>query len=110
MGCLLPQSGRVLWRRHPARPLGNPSTPAAAFEQIDAWRQAPSLRILRDTEDNLDLLKELALEGSVIGAMIHDARVASCCLSHGIDELWSVDRNFSRFPRLRHRNPLADLR
>jgi predicted nucleic acid-binding protein len=31
----------------------------------------------------------------------------SCCLSHGIDELWTVDRDFSRFPRLRCRNPLT---
>ena len=33
----------------------SPSTPATAFDQIDAWRQSPSLRILRDTEDSLDL-------------------------------------------------------
>lgn len=84
-----------------------PSSPTEVFDQIDAWRGSPSLRILHDTEDGLDLLKELALAGSVIGGMIHDARVAACCLSHGIDELWTIDRDFSRFPRLRHRNPLA---
>jgi toxin-antitoxin system PIN domain toxin len=86
----------------------SPSTPAAAFDQIDTWRESPSLRVLHDTEDSPELLKELALAGSVIGGMIHDARVAACCLGHGIDELWTVDRDFSRFPRLRHRNPLAD--
>ncbi len=86
----------------------SPSTPAMAFDQLDAWRESPSLRMLHDTEDCIDPLKELALGGSVSGGMIHDARVASCCLSHGIDELWTVDRDFSRFPRLRHRNPLAD--
>jgi len=83
------------------------STPTQAFDQIDAWRESPGLRLLHDTEDCPDLLKELALNGTVTGGMIHDARIVSCCLSHGIDELWTVDRDFSRFPRLRCRNPLA---
>jgi predicted nucleic acid-binding protein len=37
---------------------------------------------------------------------VHDARIAALCLSHGVYELWSGDRDFSRFPALRVRNPL----
>ncbi len=40
------------------------------------------------------------------GAAIHDARIAAICLSHGVAELWSADRDFSRFPTLSVRNPL----
>ena len=36
-----------------------------------------------------------------------DARIAAICLSHGVTELWTVDRDFSRFPDLRVRDPLA---
>lgn len=40
------------------------------------------------------------------GALIHDARIAACCLTGGVGELWTVDRDFSRFPALKTRNPL----
>jgi hypothetical protein len=38
---------------------------------------------------------------------VHDARVAGLCLAHGVRELWTADRDFSRFPRLATSNPLA---
>jgi uncharacterized protein len=41
------------------------------------------------------------------GAMVHDARVAALCLHHGVRELWTADRDFSRFPDLSTRNPLV---
>lgn len=84
-----------------------PSRPEQAMEQIAAWRESPSLRILHDAEDSLEVLGQLALGGAVTGGMVHDARIVACCLVHGVDELWTVDRDFSRFPRLRYRNPLA---
>ena len=33
--------------------------------------------------------------------------IAALCLGHGVRELWSADRDFSRFPDLRVRNPLV---
>ena len=85
---------------------GQPSSPRAAIDQIEAWRESPSLRVLHDTEHSLDLLQDLAVNAAITGAMIHDARIAVCCTVHGVDELWTVDRDFSRFPQLRCRNPL----
>lgn len=84
-----------------------PSTPAVAVRQIQAWRASPSLRILHDSSGSLDLLNDLAVANHVVGGMIHDARIAVCCLINGVDELWTIDRDFSRFPRLRCRNPLV---
>ena len=91
--------GRI-WKR--------PSTPAQAFKQIQAWRESPSLRILSDDENSLDCLGRLAIDGKVHGALIHDARIAASCLSHGVRELWTVDRDFSRFPELKTANPLIN--
>ncbi len=34
-------------------------------------------------------------------------RIAAICLANGISELLSVDRDFTRFPALRVRNPLV---
>jgi predicted nucleic acid-binding protein len=41
------------------------------------------------------------------GPKVHDARVAALCLQHGASELWTIDRDFSRFPGLKLRNPLV---
>ena len=46
----------------------------------------------------------IALDTNVL---VYDARVAALCLHHGVRELWSADRDFSRFPGLRVSNPLA---
>jgi toxin-antitoxin system PIN domain toxin len=84
-----------------------PSTPEQAIDQIRAWRESPSLRILCDTPGVLDELAAFATKGRVRGALIHDARIAACCLVGGVGEFWTVDRDFSRFPALKTRNPLV---
>jgi hypothetical protein len=83
-----------------------PMRMADAAEAVRVLQHAPHLHLLYDQETSLSTLLEIATEGLVAGAMIHDARIAACCLAHGVAELWSCDRDFSRFPRLRVRNPL----
>jgi len=84
-----------------------PSTPIEAQDQIAAWQESPSLRVLTDSPEDLSRLLELANAAKVQGPMIHDARIANCCLSHGVKELWTVDRDFGRFKELNTRNPLV---
>ncbi len=86
---------------------GAESTPAQAFKQLDVWTSAPSNVLLTETEDTFRHLSALALAGGIKGAAIHDARIAAICLSHGIEELLTADRDFSRFARLKTRNPFA---
>jgi len=45
--------------------------------------------------------------GLVTGPQVHDARVAALCQLHGVRELWTADRDFSRFAGLVVRNPLV---
>ena len=45
-------------------------------------------------------------DGRITGAQVHDARVAALCRQHGVRELWSADRDFSRFNGLAVVNPL----
>jgi hypothetical protein len=40
------------------------------------------------------------------GPLVHDARVAALCAQHGVRELWSADRDFSRMEAVEIRNPL----
>ncbi len=84
-----------------------PSSIAGALEQVDAWLSSPSLVLLSETGSYWLRLRGLAEAGMIDGARIHDARVAALCLLHGVRELWTADRDFSRFPALTTHNPLA---
>jgi len=41
------------------------------------------------------VLRQTVLEGKMQGPMVHDARIAALCQQHGIQELWTADRDFS---------------
>jgi predicted nucleic acid-binding protein len=40
-------------------------------------------------------------------SIVTHPRIAALCLTHGVRALWTADRDFSRFPRLRTVNPLV---
>jgi uncharacterized protein len=83
-----------------------PSTTAQACAQIAAWLGSPSLILISEGSTHWVTLRELVIEGKVAGPLVHDARIAALCLAHGVTELWTLDRDFSRFPALKTRNPL----
>ncbi|MDR2991528.1 MAG: PIN domain-containing protein [Burkholderiaceae bacterium] len=78
-----------------------------AVDQIEAWFESPTLHLLSETPEHWPYLRELIAKAKVQGPLVHDARIAALCLAHGVRELWSADRDFSRFPSLRVRNPLV---
>jgi toxin-antitoxin system PIN domain toxin len=85
----------------------SPPTPARkAIEQIDAWLESPSLVLLAETTGHWPALKELLTNSKIAGPKVHDARIAALCQQHGVRELWSVDRDFGRFAKLKVVNPL----
>jgi toxin-antitoxin system PIN domain toxin len=77
-----------------------------AFLQIAAWSQASGHRFIGESPDHMEVLGELCVTGHATGGQIHDARVAAICRQHGVREFWTADRDFSRFPSLKTRNPL----
>ena len=85
----------------------NPPSPLPiALEQVDAWLESPTVVMLAERVDYWPVLCDTVRETKVAGAMIHDARIAALCRHHGVRELWSADRDFSRFVDLRVTNPL----
>jgi toxin-antitoxin system PIN domain toxin len=85
-----------------------PPTPlAAALRQVDAWLESPSLALLAEDDGYWPELRRLLEAGRVSGPRVHDARVAAICRFHGVRELWSADRDFSRFPGVTVRNPMV---
>ena len=86
----------------------DPPTPLGkAVDQVEAWLESPSLVLLAESEDHWVQLSSLLRAGRISGPKVHDARVAAICLQHGATELWTIDRDFSRFPALKVRNPLV---
>jgi uncharacterized protein len=84
-----------------------PSTLTEAVDQVDFWLACPSIVMLAEADDHWLHLKDILLASRTIGAKVHDARVAAICLQHGVRELWTADRDFSRFPQLKTVNPLV---
>jgi toxin-antitoxin system PIN domain toxin len=83
------------------------ATPAeTAFAQLRALGTLANLAFIGETDEYLRHLESLALPAQTRGGAIHDARIAAICVSHGVAELWSADRDFSRFPQIVVRNPL----
>ncbi|MEJ0069123.1 MAG: TA system VapC family ribonuclease toxin [Pseudomonadota bacterium] len=85
-----------------------PPTPLArALDQVDAWLESPTLTILAESTAHWTTLRALLIGGRIAGAQVHDARIAALCRQHGVRELWSADRDFSRFAGLTVVNPLV---
>jgi uncharacterized protein len=84
-----------------------PPTPIDdALEQVEVWLESPSLQVLGELVGHWKALKETLSGGRIVGGAIHDARVAAICREHGVREIWSADRDFSRVKGLTVRNPL----
>lgn len=85
----------------------DPPTPLDdALAAVESWRTT-SVSLLGETDEHWRLLTGITRAGKVVGPQVHDARIAALCLQHAVEELWSADRDFSRFPALRVRNPLV---
>lgn len=85
----------------------DPPTPRdGALDQVQAWLESPTLAVLAEAPDYWQLLVEMCQRAKVAGPQVHDCRIAALCQLHGVTELWTADRDFSRFAGLRVRNPL----
>jgi len=83
-----------------------PSPLKIALAAIQLWLDAPGCEQLAEGPGYWQTLNNLSRKAKLKGPMIHDARIAALCQHHGVKELWSADRDFTRFPSLKIRNPL----
>ena len=85
-----------------------PPTPLAdAIRQVDYWMESPTLRLIGEGAEYWEYLKPLLSSAKAIGPLIHDARVAAICHAGGVREIWTADRDYSRFSGIPARNPLV---
>jgi uncharacterized protein len=87
-----------------ARVFPTPLTADDATEQVEAWLAAPAAVVLQPTSRHVSLLRGLLRGTGTAGNLTTDAHLAALALEHGADVV-SYDRDFARFPGVRHRLP-----
>ncbi len=90
-----------------ARIFSPPSTLEEALGSLELLRESPSLVMLGDGPAHLRHMLKTVRESAARGNLIHDAHIAAICLEHGVSELYTMDRDFSRFPGLKTTHPFA---
>jgi uncharacterized protein len=88
------------------RAFEHPLSSAEAEAAVSAWLAQPTAGILEPGERHWDILRGLVREGQAAGPLVMDAVIAAIALEHGAT-LYTTDRDFSRFARLKWQNPLA---
>ena len=74
---------------------------------LDSLLGSPSLILLGEGRAHRSHLVRVVREGRATGNLAHDAHIAALSVEHGVRELWTLDRDFARFPELTTRNPFG---
>ena len=78
----------------------------AAVDRIQSWLEQPCTQLIYPTASHWQILRTLILDGQAAGNLISDAHLAALAIEYnGI--LYSTDADFSRFPKLKWKNPIA---
>lgn len=75
-----------------------------ATTQVETWLAAPAAVVAQPTPRHTSLLRGLLYDTGTAGNLTTDAHLAALALEHGAD-IVSYDRDFARFPGVRHRLP-----
>lgn len=86
---------------HPPVPL------EVALEDLHRVLASPSLFLLTETVRHASVLDQTIRQAGATGNLVHDAHIAALCLEHGVSELITGDRDFSRFAGLKVLNPFS---
>ncbi len=73
---------------------------------VDTWFSRPTARLLQPTARHWSILKRLLPDAQARGPLVMDAHLAALAIEHGAT-LYTVDRDFTRFPGLRIQDPIA---
>jgi len=82
----------------------NPLTTDEATGQVEAWLAAPAAVVAQPTPRHANLLRGLLRASGTAGNLTTDAHLAALALEYGAD-IVSYDRDFGRFPGVKHRLP-----
>ncbi len=83
----------------------HPLTPEEAMNNVDALIRMPHVRVLAEEEGFWESYREIASDASARGNAVPDAHLAALLRQHGVNTLYTNDRDFRKFGFLKVRNP-----
>ena len=92
---------------HP-RVFDPPTQVEVALDDLESLMESPSLIMLGEGPAHRSHMGRLVRAGQAAGNLAHDAHIAALAAEHGVREIWTTDRDFSRFPGLTLHNPFSD--
>ncbi len=99
-------SGFVRIATHP-RIFDPPAPTAVALDFADALRSQPNAVLIAPGTRHWEIFERLCRAAGAKGNLVPDAYLAAMAVESG-SEWITTDRDFSRFPGLRWRHPLAE--
>ena len=82
-----------------------PLTMKQAITRVQSWIDQPCVRLIHPTESHWQIFQMMLLDGQAKANLVVDAHLAALAIEHGCI-LYSTDSDFSRFPKLKWKNPL----
>lgn len=76
-----------------------------AVYRVQSWLEQPCVLLIHPTENHWDIFREMLLRGKATANLVADAHLSALAVEHGC-VFYSTDADFSRFPKLKWRNPL----
>jgi toxin-antitoxin system PIN domain toxin len=83
-----------------------PLLPAVALAIVQSWLEQPCVETVAPGEHHWPILRRLLEATGAAGNLTSDAHIAAIALERGA-AVYSCDRDFARFPGLKHVDPLA---
>ncbi|MBF0104762.1 MAG: type II toxin-antitoxin system VapC family toxin [Deltaproteobacteria bacterium] len=76
-----------------------------AIVRVQSWFDQPVTELVVPTDNHWSFFEEMMKKGQASANLVSDAHLAALAVEHGCT-LYSSDADFSRFPRLKWKNPL----
>jgi len=89
---------------HP-RVFDPPTELESALTDLESLLDAPALVLLGEGPAHRAHLGRIVRDGQTVGNLAHDVHIAALVVEHGVRELWTTDRDFSRFSGVWASNP-----
>jgi toxin-antitoxin system PIN domain toxin len=91
---------------HP-RIFAAPLSPAAALANVESLLTLPSVRAIAETENFWDAYHDVTGAMVVRGNLVPDAHLVTILRLHGVERLYSRDRDFRKFDSIHVIDPFA---
>ena len=82
-----------------------PLTVPQAIKRVQSWLDQPCVRLITPTESHWQIFQTMLKEGQATANLVADAHLAALAVEYGC-LLHTTDSDFSRFPKLKWKNPL----